>query len=81
MFTFLVSSYTLRFLQTEFNMDHMMPRGRESEAPKVLAEDIDTHAAETLRDVVAHVATARGSEEVKTESGGVKLDWIGSDRI
>lgn len=51
-----------RFLQTEFNMDQMMPKGREHEAPQVLAEDIDIRAAEALHGVVAHLASA--SEEV-----------------
>lgn len=41
----------------------MMPRGREPEAPKALDEDIDIHAAETLRDVVANLASA--DEEVR----------------
>eukprot|EP00903_Cladosiphon_okamuranus_P018197 g16740.t1 len=31
----------LRFMQTELNLDKMMPAGRESEAPKVLTEDIE----------------------------------------
>ncbi|CAN0071398.1 unnamed protein product [Scytosiphon promiscuus] len=48
---------------TEFNMDQMMPKGREHEAPKVLREDIDIQAAESLHGVVAHLASA--SEEVK----------------
>lgn len=39
-------------------MDKMMPKGREAAAPKVLAEDIDIQAAETLRDVVAKKASA-----------------------
>ncbi|CAN0012945.1 unnamed protein product, partial [Ectocarpus sp. 8 AP-2014] len=30
----------LRFKQTEFNLDAMMPVGREAEAPKVLAEEV-----------------------------------------
>lgn len=53
-----------RFLQTEFNMDQMMPKGREQDAPKVLGEDIDVQAAETLHDVVAHLASASDEEEV-----------------
>ncbi|CAM9928533.1 unnamed protein product [Laminaria digitata] len=54
----------LRFLQTEFNLDQMMPKGREAEAPEVIAEDIDIHAAETLHDVVKHMASA-DEEEVR----------------
>lgn len=55
-------SLVLRFLQTEFNMDQMMPKGREHEAPDVLRQDIDIQAAESLHGVVAHLASA--SEEV-----------------
>lgn len=55
---FLSFFFFCRFLQTEFNMDQMMPKGKEDEAPPVLAEDIDIQAAETLRDVVAHIASA-----------------------
>lgn len=51
-----------RFFQTEFNLDHMMPTGREHEATKVLDEDIDIQAAKSLHGVVAHMASAR--EEV-----------------
>lgn len=39
-------------------MDQMMPKGREDEAPKVLREDIDIQAAETLHGVVTHMASA-----------------------
>ncbi|CAB1115183.1 unnamed protein product [Ectocarpus sp. CCAP 1310/34] len=46
-------------------MDQMMPKGREHEAPDVLAEDIDIRAAEALHGVVAHLASA--SEEEKEE--------------
>ena len=42
----------------------MMPKGREAEAPDVIAEDIDIHAAETLHDVVKHMASA-DEEEVR----------------
>lgn len=47
-----------------------MPRGRESEAPEVLAEDIDIHAAETLRDVVADIATRREGQVIAREARG-----------
>ncbi|CAM9767141.1 unnamed protein product, partial [Ectocarpus sp. 12 AP-2014] len=50
---------------TEFNLDHMMPTGREHEATKVLDEDIDIQAAKSLHGVVAHMASAR--EEVGRE--------------
>lgn len=45
-------------------MDQMMPKGREHQAPKVLGEDIDVQAAETLHDVVAHLAESASEEEV-----------------
>ncbi|CBN78597.1 conserved unknown protein [Ectocarpus siliculosus] len=44
---------------TEFNLNHMMPTGREHEATKVLDEDIDIQAAKSLHGVVAHMASAR----------------------
>ncbi|CAM9688099.1 unnamed protein product, partial [Ectocarpus sp. 12 AP-2014] len=59
----------LRFLQTEFNMDQMMPKGREHEAPDVLAEDIDIRAAEALHGVVAHLASASEEEEEEDDHG------------
>ena len=51
-----------RFLQTEFNLDQMMPKGRESEAPAVIAEDIDVHAAKTLHEVVKHMTSGDEGE-------------------
>ncbi|CAM9270799.1 unnamed protein product [Ectocarpus fasciculatus] len=59
----------LRFLQTEFNMDQMMPKGREHEAPEVLGEDIDIRAAEALHGVVAHLASASEEEEEEDDHG------------
>ncbi|CAM9273530.1 unnamed protein product [Ectocarpus sp. 4 AP-2014] len=55
----------LRFFQTEFNLDHMMPTGREHKATKVLDEDIDIQAAKSLHGVVAPMASAR--EEFKEQ--------------
>lgn len=43
-------------------MDQMMPKGREGEVPKVLSEDIDIQAAETLHGVVAHLASTSDDE-------------------
>ncbi|CAM9373117.1 unnamed protein product [Ectocarpus fasciculatus] len=51
------------FLQSEFNLDRMMPTGREHEVTKVLEEDIDIQAAESLHGVVAHMVSARKEEE------------------
>lgn len=43
-----------------------MPKGREAEAPEVIAEDIDIHAAETLHGVVKHMASANEEDEVRS---------------
>lgn len=57
-----------RFLQSEFNLDRMMPTGREHEVTKVLEEDIDIQAAESLHGVVAHMVSA-----IKEVGRGVSL--------
>ncbi|CAN0201365.1 unnamed protein product, partial [Ectocarpus sp. 8 AP-2014] len=59
----------LRFFQTEFNLDHMMPTGREHEVTKVLDEDIDIQAAKSLHGVVAHIASAREEKFRQEEEG------------
>ncbi|CAN0164415.1 unnamed protein product [Ectocarpus sp. 8 AP-2014] len=70
------------FLQSEFNLDRMMPTGREHEATKVTEEDIDVQAAESLHGVVAHIASARKEaeegygvvfEEHKAPAGGTRI--------
>lgn len=51
-----------------------MPRGKEHEAPKILAEDIDKVAADKLRDVVANMAT------VNEEVGGLSFTTVSCGR-
>ncbi|CAM9150180.1 unnamed protein product, partial [Ectocarpus sp. 12 AP-2014] len=59
----------LRFFQTEFNLDHMMPTGREHEATNVLDEDIDIQAAKSLHGVVTHMVSAREEKFRQEEEG------------
>ncbi|CAM9795493.1 unnamed protein product [Discosporangium mesarthrocarpum] len=54
----------IRFLQTEFDLNLMMPKGQEEERPPVLDEDIQATAAETLHKLVLSLSPVEEGVEV-----------------